>query len=90
MLAAEALRAAGHAVIQHAGGGGFKSQMKKADASGAPIALIVGEDELRAGEVTLKFLRRDRPQARISRDSLVTGFDQALKAALTDTTSKES
>ena len=90
LLAAEALRAAGHAVIQHAGGGGFKSQMKKADASGAPIALIVGEDELRAGEVTLKFLRRDRPQARISRDSLVTGFDQALKAALTDTTSKES
>ncbi|MBS0336893.1 MAG: histidine--tRNA ligase [Proteobacteria bacterium] len=79
LLAAEALRAAGHAVVQHGGGGSFKSQMKKADASGAPIALIVGEDEVRAGELTLKYLRRDRPQARIRRDGLVAGFNAALK-----------
>ena len=81
LLAAEALRAAGHAVVQHAGGGSFKSQMKKADGSGAPIALIVGEDELRTGELTIKYLRRDRPQAKIRRDSLLAGFDQALKDA---------
>jgi histidyl-tRNA synthetase len=79
LLAAEALRAAGHAVIQHAGGGSFKSQMKKADASGALIALIVGEDELRAGELALKYLRRDRPQTRIRRDDLVAGFNNALQ-----------
>ena len=79
LLAAELLRGAGHAVIQHAGGGSFKSQMKKADASGALIALIVGEDEIRAGELTLKYLRRDRPQAKIRRDDLVAGFNDALK-----------
>ena len=45
---ADALRTAGHAVVLHAGGGSFKSQMKKADGSGAWLALIVGEDEVRA------------------------------------------
>ena len=79
LLAAQALRAAGHAVVQHAGGGSFKSQMKKADASGALIALIVGEDEVRANELTLKFLRRDRPQIKLRRDSLVAGFTEARK-----------
>jgi histidyl-tRNA synthetase len=57
----EALRAQGLEVIQHAGGvdgpGSFKSQFKKADASGANFALIFGEEELAAGEVTLKALR---------------------------------
>ena len=76
---AEALRAQGHAVIQHAGGGSFKSQMKKADASGALLALIIGEEEVREGELTLKYLRRDRPQTRIRRDSLVAGFNDTLK-----------
>src|SRR5471030_1511386 len=79
LLASQALRAAGHAVVQHAGGGSFKSQMKKADASGALLALIVGEDEVRAGELTLKHLRRDRPQTKLRRDSLVAGFTAALK-----------
>ena len=79
LLAAQALRSAGHAVVQHAGGGSFKSQMKKADASGARLALIVGEDEVRAGELTLKHLRRDRPQTKLRRDALVAGFIAALK-----------
>ncbi len=79
LLAAQVLRAAGHSVIQHAGGGSFKSQMKKADASGALLALIVGEDEVRAGELTLKHLRRDAPQRRIRRDELVAAFGNALK-----------
>ncbi|TAG70637.1 MAG: histidine--tRNA ligase, partial [Burkholderiales bacterium] len=48
---AEALRDAGLAVAQHAGGGSFKSQMKKADASGARFALIVGDNEAAAGTV---------------------------------------
>ncbi len=79
LLAAQALRAAGHAVVQHAGGGSFKSQMKKADGSGALFALIVGEDEVRAGELTLKCLRRDLPQKRIRRDELVAAFTHTLK-----------
>ena len=71
---AEELRHAGHAVIQHAGGGSFKSQMKKADASGAWLALIVGEDELGAGEVSIKYLRREAPQTRVRIESLCESF----------------
>jgi histidyl-tRNA synthetase len=76
--AAERLRDVGFAVLMHAGGGGFKSQMKKADASGASHAVIVGDDEAAAGEVTLKALRADGmeegskggPQRRIAIDAL--------------------
>ena len=45
------------AIVQHTGGGSFKSQMKKADKSGARVALIWGEDEAAAGSVTVKPLR---------------------------------
>jgi histidyl-tRNA synthetase len=75
----DALRAAGFAVVQHAGGGSFKSQMKKADASGAGLALIVGEDELRAAEVTVKPLRDGRPQWREPRATLVQRFPELLR-----------
>jgi histidyl-tRNA synthetase len=53
----EALRAAGVAVQMHAGGGSFKSQFKKADASGARFALVFGADELARGELAVKPLR---------------------------------
>ena len=53
----EALRDHGHAVVVHAGGGSFKSQMKRADASGARFALIVGDDEAATGTVAVKPLR---------------------------------
>ena len=59
--AAETLRAAGLAVLLHAGGkdgpGSFKAQFKRADASGARFALILGADELAGGEVSVKPLR---------------------------------
>ena len=48
---AESLRDAGHAVVVNAGGGSFKSQMKKADASGSRYALIIGDDEAASGTV---------------------------------------
>jgi histidyl-tRNA synthetase len=54
---AEGLRDQGIDVLFHCGGGSFKSQMKKADASGASFAVIIGDDEANAGEVTLKPLR---------------------------------
>ena len=44
-------------IVQHLGGGSFKSQMKKADKSGASLALIWGEDEVSKGAVTVKPLR---------------------------------
>ncbi len=75
---AEALRNAGYTVIQHAGEGSFKSQMKKADASKAWTALIVGEDEMHANEVSVKLLRRDAPQVRMPRNEVVDGFAAAL------------
>ncbi len=54
---AEALRKAGLDIVMHSGGGSFKNQLKKADASGARYALIFGEDELALGQVTVKSLR---------------------------------
>ncbi|MEI7432488.1 MAG: histidine--tRNA ligase, partial [Betaproteobacteria bacterium] len=54
---AEGLRDQGLDVLFNCGGGNFKSQMKKADASGATFAVIIGDDEAAAGEVTLKSLR---------------------------------
>jgi histidyl-tRNA synthetase len=52
------------------GGGSFKSQMKKADKSGASIALILGEDEAANNKVGVKFLRQDRPQETVDQDQL--------------------
>jgi histidyl-tRNA synthetase len=81
LVLAEELRAAGYAVVQHAGGGSFKSQLKRADASGAWIALIVGEEEVRAQQVAVKLLRRTEPQFSVRRDEVVSGFRDALQRA---------
>jgi len=51
------------AIVQHAGGGSFKSQFKRADKSGARVALIWGEDEAQAQSVTIKQLRDGAGQA---------------------------
>ena len=68
--AAEQLRDAGFAVQLHCGGGSFKSQMKKADGSGATIAAIIGDDEAAAGEVSLKPLREEGEQMKVALDLL--------------------
>jgi len=57
----EQMRDAGLAVVLGAGGS-FKSQMKKADASGARFAVILGDAEVQSGQVSLKPLRGDAPQ----------------------------
>ena len=57
MLLAEALRDAGVRVMVHPGKSGFKSQMKKADASGAKLAVFATADELAQGMVGVKALR---------------------------------
>jgi histidyl-tRNA synthetase len=48
------------------GGGSFKSQFKRADRSGAPLAIVLGEDELNRGLVTIKHLREERPQEELA------------------------
>jgi len=63
--AAEYLRNVNCRVILHCGGGSFKSQMKKADASGARYAIIIGDDEASTQQVTLKSLREFSDQARV-------------------------
>ena len=65
LTAAELLRDAGLAVQLHCGGGSFKSQMKKADASGARYALVIGDDEAAAAEVGVKPLRGAGEQVRL-------------------------
>jgi len=61
LSAVEKLRDArpGLGIIQHTGGGSFKSQIKRADRSGARVALIWGEDEVAQQRVSLKPLRRE-------------------------------
>ena len=56
---AERLRNANIEVVLHAGGGSFKSQMKKADRSLARYALILGDDEINSQQVTLKPMQFD-------------------------------
>ena len=57
-------------MITHCGGGSVKSQMKKADKSGAGIALIIAEDELENEQVTVKYLREKKEQETVSVDQL--------------------
>ncbi|HPX89335.1 MAG TPA: histidine--tRNA ligase [Methylophilaceae bacterium] len=65
---AETLRAAGLSVVMHVGGGSFKSQMKKADRSGARFAAILGDDEVQLSEISLKPLlqRGDQIKCKLS------------------------
>jgi histidyl-tRNA synthetase len=63
---AEQLRDGGLTVVLHCGEGSFKSQMKRADASGARYAVIVGDDEASAGAVSVKPLREAAQQVRAS------------------------
>ncbi len=65
------LRAAGLRADRRFGGGSMKSQMKSADRSGAAVALIIGEDEAAAHEVTVRALDGGGEQRRVSRDGIV-------------------
>ena len=88
MRIAEGLRTVGLDVILHCAGaagiGSFKSQMKRADASGAAFAVILGDDEVAANEATVKRLDRDpaqrseQNQQRVALDALATTLIDAL------------
>ena len=58
-------------VLMHCGGGSFKSQFKKADKSGAKIALILGEEELGKDIISIKYLRQDKDQIEIQQRVLI-------------------
>ena len=57
-------------MIVHCGSGSFKSQMRKADKSGAKLALILGESEIEASTISIKFLREEIEQAEIAQVDL--------------------
>ncbi len=59
-------------LIVHSGAGSFKSQMRKADKSGAKIALILAESEIESGTVTVKFLREEKPQLQIAQSEIAS------------------
>ena len=84
LAAAESVRAVHPdlCIVQHTGGGSFKSQMKKADKSGARLALIWGEDEVREGTVTLKQLRRAPAEGESQKALPLADLEQALCEAL--------
>jgi histidyl-tRNA synthetase len=73
-------------LVMHCGGGAFKNQFKKADKSGAQIALIVGEQELQNDAITIKFLREQTDQVTVRKEGLLdflkTYFHERINAAL--------
>ncbi len=64
------LREVGLGADRAYGGRSMKAQMKLADRSGAPFAVIIGEDEVASGEVTLRDMRGDSGQRRVPLDAL--------------------
>ena len=74
--AAEAARDAGLAIVLHAGGGNFKAQLKRADGSAARYAIILGEDEVKSGRLSLKPLRGQGEQATIDLTQAIESIKQ--------------
>lgn len=58
-------------LISHCGGGSMKKQMKKADKSGAQVALIIGADEIAQQQVTVKPLRTAEEQQTLGWQALI-------------------
>jgi len=75
----ERLRDEGLNVLLHCGGGSFKSQMKKADNSGAACAIIIGDDEVAANVVTLKPLRGGGEQEKTGMQALPLKIRELIK-----------
>jgi histidyl-tRNA synthetase len=76
LLLAEQIRTEvpGLTVEVNCGGGSYKSQFKRADKSGAKVALILGEQELESGQVSVKALREDGEQQTISRGEVAAAI----------------
>jgi histidyl-tRNA synthetase len=75
---AEQLRDGNLRVVLHCGGGSFKSQMKKADASGARVAVVIGDDEALANEVSVKPMQGGE-QERVSVLNLTSIINKFIK-----------
>ena len=78
---AESLRASlpGLRLVLNAGGGGLKAQLKRADASGARLALVLGDDEVAAGVVQVKSLREAADPLRLALPKLPAHLSRVLE-----------
>lgn len=76
----EHLRDAGLDVIGQCGEGGLKNQLKRADRSGACVAVLLGQDELDTGTFTIKPLRSDAQQSTVTKDELVAEITRLVDA----------
>jgi histidyl-tRNA synthetase len=65
-------------VISDYSGAGFKAQFRRADKSGAKVALIIGEEEVASQCISLKYLREDRAQCKLQSDQLQESLIKAL------------
>ncbi|PLA75620.1 histidine--tRNA ligase [Hydrogenovibrio sp. SC-1] len=65
------------------GGGSFKSQFKKADKSGAKLALVLGDNEVAQQQIVVKYLREDREQELIEWQSLMPHLSHIFSEAAT-------
>ena len=74
----EQLRDAGLDVLSNCGQGSLKKQMRRADASGAGVAVIVGDDERSQGTVSIKPLRSQGPQLSVPAHALVEEVQKIL------------
>jgi histidyl-tRNA synthetase len=83
LILAEKLRDAlpGLSLVVNCGRGGFKSQFKKADKSGAKMALILGEEELRQQKITIKHLREDKSQEMLDFAGVIRLLERPTKIA---------
>ena len=79
MQYAAAARAAGFSVLQHSGSQKLAAQMKKADASGAKVALIVGEGELAEGKASLKDMQQGRGQVSVPAADLLQQLNEWIR-----------
>jgi len=80
LLLAETLRdeMADVRVVYNCGGGSFKSQFKKADKSGAMVALILGGDEIAQQTVSIKWLRAEAEQQTVAQSAVVAALREKM------------
>ncbi len=67
-------------LVSNVGGGSFKAQFKRADRSGAALALVIGEDEAAHGEITVKPLREEAEQVTVGEAELVEHLRARMEA----------
>jgi histidyl-tRNA synthetase len=65
-------------LMNHCGGGNVKKQMKKADASGAKLALLIGGGEMQEQTITIKFLREQQEQVSVARAEIIHFIQQSF------------